>query len=127
MAVKVSSTIKLDEAKLKELTKQQYISLAQTADALVTDLRDSQTMPFDTGNLQNDSTFLDDSQKNQGKVSIVSSTPYARRLYYHPEYNFRTTNNRNASGKWFEPYISGNRTDFLKDTFAKLFKRNGGL
>ena len=127
MAVKVSSTIKLDEAKLKELTRQQYISLAQTADALVTDLRDSQTMPFDTGNLQNDSTFLDDSQKDQGKVSIVSSTPYARRLYYHPEYNFKTTNNRNAGGKWFEPYISGNRTDFLKDTFAKLFKRNGGL
>ena len=127
MAVKVSSTFKLDEAKLKELTKQQYISLAQTADALVTDLRDSQTMPFDTGNLQNDSTFLDDSQKNQGKVSIVSSTPYARRLYYHPEYNFKTTNNRNAGGKWFEPYISGNRTDFVKETFAKLFKRNGGL
>ena len=127
MAVKVSSTIKLNEAKLKELTRQQYISLAQTADALVTDLRDSQTMPFDTGNLQNDSTFLDDRQKEQGRVSVVSSTPYARRLYYHPEYNFRTTNNRNAGGKWFEPYISGNRTDFLKDAFAKLFKRNGGL
>ena len=127
MAVKVSSTIKLDEAKLKELTRQQYISLAQTADALVTDLRDSQTMPFDTGNLQNDSTFLDDSQKEQGRVSIVSSTPYARRLYYHPEYNFRTTNNRNAGGKWLEPYISGNRTDFVKETFSKLFKRNGGL
>ena len=53
MAVKVSSTIKLDEAKLKELTRQQYISLAQTADAVLTDLRDSQTMPFNTGNLQN--------------------------------------------------------------------------
>ena len=125
--IRVSSTIKLNEAKLKELTRQQYISLAQTADAVLTDLRDSQTMPFDTGNLQNDSTFLDDSQKEKGRVSVVSSTPYARRLYYHPEYNFRTTNNRNAGGKWFEPYISGNRTDFLKDTFAKLFKRNGGL
>ena len=45
MAVKVSSTIKLDEAKLKELTKQQYISLAQTADAILTDIRDSRTMP----------------------------------------------------------------------------------
>ena len=127
MAVKVSSTIKLNEAKLKELTRQQYVSLAQTADALVTDLRDSQTMPFDTGNLQNDSTFLDDSQKEQGRVSIVSATPYARRLYYHPEYDFRHTNNAKAGGKWFEPYISGNRTDFLKDTFAKLFNRNGGL
>ena len=127
MAVKVSSTIKLNEAKLKELTRQQYISLAQTADAVLTDLRDSQTMPFDTGNLQNDSTFLDDSQKEKGRVSIVSATPYARRLYYHPEYDFRHTSNAKAGGKWFEPYISGNRTDFLKDTFAKLFNRNGGL
>lgn len=127
MAVKVSSTIKLDEAKLKELTKQQYISLAQTADAILTDIRDSQTMPFDTGNLQNDSTFIDDSQKEQGKVSIVSLAPYARRLYYHPEYNFRTNNNRSAGGKWFEPYASGNKSDFTRETFAKLFKRNGGL
>ena len=125
--VKVSSTIKLNEAKLKELTRQQYIILAQTADALLTDLRDSQTMPFDTGNLQNDSTFLDDSQKEQGRVSVVSATPYARRLYYHPEYNFRSTNNRNAGGKWFEPYISGKKSDFVVNTFKELFKRNGGL
>ena len=125
--VKVSGTIKLNEAKLEELTKQQYISLAQTADALLTDLRDSQTMPFDTGNLQNDSTHLDDSQKEQGRVSIVSSTPYARRLYYHPEYNFRKNNNPNAGGKWFEPYISGSKADFARNTFRKLFKRNGGL
>ena len=127
MAVKVSSTIKLNEAKLKELTRQQYVSLAQTADALITDIRDEQLMPFDTGNLQNDSTFLDDSQKEQGRVSVVSSTPYARRLYYHPEYDFRTTNNRNAGGKWFEPYISGNKSDFIVNAFKVLFKRNGGL
>lgn len=127
MAVKVSSTIKLDEAKLKELTKQQYISLAQTADAILTDIRDSRTMPFYTGNLQNDNTFIDDSQKEQGRVSIVSSTPYARRLYYHPEYDFRTNNNHSAGGKWFEPYASGNKSDFARETFAKLFKRNGGL
>lgn len=124
---KVSCTIKLNEAKLNELTKQQYISLAQTADALLTDLRDSQTMPFNTGNLQNDSTSIDDSQKEKGRVSIVSTTPYARRLYFHPEYNFRTTNNSNAGGKWFEPYISGNKSDFAKSAFSKLFKRNGGL
>ena len=127
MAVKVSSTIKLNEAKLKELTRQQYMSLAQTADALLTDIRDEQLMPFNTGNLQNDSTFIDDSQREQGRVSIVSSTPYARRLYFHPEYDFRTTNNSNAGGKWFEPYISGNKSNFAKDTFVRLFQRNGGL
>ena len=125
--ISVNSTIKLNEAKINALNKQQYISLAETADALLTDLRDSQTMPFDTGNLQNDSTFIEDKQKMQGRVSIVSSTPYARRLYFHPEYNFRKANNPNAGGKWFEPYISGNKKDFAKNAFVKLFKRNGGL
>ena len=124
---KVSCTIKLNEAKLNELTKQQYISLAQTADALLTDLRDSQTMPFNTGNLQNDSTSIDDSQKEKGRVSIVSTTPYARRLYFHPEYNFRRNNNSKAGGKWFEPYVTGSKKNFARDAFAKLFKRNGGL
>ena len=122
--VRVSSTIKLNEAKLKELTKQQYVSLAQTADALVTDLRDSHTMPFDTGNLQNDSTFLDDSQKEKGRVSVVSSTPYARRLYFHPEYNFKRGNNANAGGKWFESFLND---DFIANAYAKLLKQIGGL
>ena len=125
--IQVNSTVKLNEAKLKQLTQSQQISLAQTADALLTDLRDEQLMPFDTGNLQNDSTFVDDSQKNKGRASIISTAPYARRLYFHPEYNFRQNNNGKAGGKWFEPYISGNKKNFARDAFAKLFKRNGGL
>lgn len=125
--VQVSSTIKLNEAKLKELTKQQYISLAQTADALLGDIRDKQLMPFDTGNLQNDSTHVDDSQQVQGRVSVVSTTPYARRLYFHPEYDFRRNNNARAGGKWFEPYISGSKKEWVVNTFKQLFKRNGGL
>lgn len=125
--IQVHSTVKLNEAKLKELSKQQAISLAQTADAILTDIRDEQLMPFDTGNLQNDSTSIDDSQREQGRVSVVSTTPYARRLYFHPEYNFRQNNNAKAGGKWFEPYISGNKKGFAAKAFKELFKRNGGL
>ena len=125
--IQVKSTIKLNEAKLNELTKQQYISLAQTADALLGDIRDEQLMPFDTGNLQNDSTSIDDSQQVQGRVSVVSTTPYARRLYFHPEYDFRRNNNSRAGGKWFEPYISGSKKEWVVKTFKELFKRNGGL
>lgn len=125
--ITVNSTVKINEAKLNALTQAQAVSLAQTADALLTDLRDEQLMPFNTGNLQNDSTSIDDSQKEKGRVSIVSSTPYARRLYFHPEYDFRQNNNAKAGGKWFEPYISGNKKDFARNAFAKLFKRNGGL
>lgn len=76
------------------------------------------------GNLQNNSTFVDDSKKRQNKVKIVSDTPYARRLYFHPEYNFNKTENPNAGGMWFHPYISGDKKDFASKTFKRLMKRS---
>ena len=120
--VQVTSRIELNYSVLNALDNAQYEALSMTADATLTELRDRQTMPFDTGNLQNDSTFVDDSQRD--KVSIVSSTPYARRLYFHPEYNYRRGNNASAGGKWFESFLND---DFIASSFAKLLKQIGGL
>lgn len=120
--VQVSSRVELNVSVLNALDNAQYEALAMTADATLTELRDRQTMPFDTGNLQNDSTFVDDSQRD--KVSIVSSTPYARRLYFHPEYNYRRGNNASAGGKWFESFLND---DFIVSAYAKLLKQIGGL
>lgn len=117
---KVKGKINLkNNAMIKQIAIQ---SLVETADAVKGDLQRSQTMPFDTGELQNRSTFVDDSKKSSGKVFIVSDTPYARRLYIHPEYNFRKDKNKNAGGEWFEPYINGNKKDFAKKIFAKITK-----
>ena len=120
--VQVTSRVELNVSVLNALDNAQYEALAMTADATLTELRDRQTMPFDTGNLQNDSTFVDDSQRD--KVSIVSSTPYARRLYFHPEYNYRRGNNASAGGKWFESFLND---DFIATAYAKLLKQIGGL
>ena len=120
--VQVSSRVELNVSVLNALDNAQFEALAMTADATLTELRDRQTMPFDTGNLQNDSTFVDDSQRD--KVSIVSSTPYARRLYFHPEYNYRRGNNASAGGKWFESFLND---DFIATAYAKLLKQIGGL
>ena len=120
--VQVSSRVELNVSVLNMLDNAQYEALAMTADATLTELRDRQIMPFDTGNLQNDSTFVDDSQKD--KVSIVSSTPYARRLYFHPEYNYRRGDNASAGGKWFESFLND---DFIVSAYAKLMKQIGGL
>ena len=125
--VQVTSRIELNMSVLNMLDNAQRQAFEQTADATLTELRDRQVMPFDTGSLQNDSTFLDDSQKEQGRVSVVSSTLYARRLYYHPEYNFQKTHNPNAKGKWFDDYVDGNKKDFCKNAYGKLLKRDGGL
>ena len=120
--VQVTSRIELNYSVLNMLDNAQFEALAQTADATLTELRDRQVMPFDTGNLQNDSTFVDDSQRD--KVSIVSSTPYARRLYFHPEYNYRRGDNASAGGKWFESFLND---DFIVSAYARLLKQRGGL
>lgn len=82
---------------------------------------------YQGGTLQNESTFVDYSNSSRGKVSLIHSTPYARRLYYHPEYNFNTTENRNARGNWYQPWIDGDKKDFCKKTFKVFFKRVGGV
>ena len=120
--VQVTSRVELNLSVLNILDNAQYKALAQTGDATLTELRDRQVMPFDTGNLQNDSTFVDDTQKD--KVSIVSTTPYARRLYFHPEYNFKRGNNANAGGKWFDSFLND---DFIATAYGKLLKQIGGL
>lgn len=105
-------------------------ALVKTADAIKTDVQQSQTMPFKTGALQNRSTFVDKSQAKDFKVSVVSDTPYARRLYFHPEYNFSRLHNKNAGGEWFEPYITGEKQDYAQRIFERFMhsgmKRLGG-
>ena len=101
------SRVRIDQGKLRQLTRAKITALEKTAEALHTEIVQTQVMPRDTGALQNESTFVDYSKSAQGSCAIVSSTPYARRLYYHPEYNFSTEENPNARGKWFEPWMKG--------------------
>lgn len=95
-------------------------SLAGTAEKIRKDVQQAETMPYDTGTLQDRSTFVDNSQAKNFKVSIVSDTPYARRLYFHPEYNFSHDDNAKAGGKWFEPYITGEKQDYAQQIFERL-------
>ena len=64
----------------------------------------------------------------------MHSTPYARRLYYHPEYNFHKSKwkdkndrehygNPNAKAHWFEDWQKGGKhKDFCNKTFTKIMK-----
>lgn len=120
--MKIKVTGKIDHKGNEYIKKLMREALVETADALKIDLQKSQTMPFDTGELQNRKTFVDDSKKKAGKITIVSDGPYARRLYFHPEYKFQKTKNKNASGMWFEPYISGDKKNWASKTFVKIMK-----
>lgn len=126
--MKVTSVLKLNLPRLKQLDRAAITALEKTGEAVHTDLVQSQTMPFDKGNLQNESTFVDYSDAARGRVTLVSSTPYARRLYFHPEYNFSKDENPDAGGEWLKPYLpKGAKADFAQKAFGKLYKKEAGL
>lgn len=115
-------TSKVFTKELRNIDKKAITSLIQTADALKSDVQQSQTMPFDTGEMQNRNTFVDSTKKNQGQARVVTATPYARKMYYHPEYKFQKGKNPYAGALWFDPYVSGNKKDFVPKTFAKFMR-----
>ena len=119
-------TTKMNQSALQTLSKAPRQALEMTGHQVLNDLRNAQTMPFDTGNMQNDQTFVDDSKSEQGQFSIVTDVPQARRLYFHPEYNFQKGKNPNAGAGWFEPYIDGDKAKKVKNWFKLFIQRNGG-
>ena len=126
--ISVKSVINLNLPKIKQLTDAQITALEQTAEALHTEVVQAQVFPRDTGHLQNENTFLDRSESSHGKVSIVSSTPYARRLYFHPEYHFQTGENPNARGKWYTDWLPGGKeADFATKAFKEIYRRLTGI
>lgn len=115
-------TSKVNNGLLKQINSASNESLVLTGEAIRSDLIESQTMPFDTGTMQNQQTFVDDSDAPNGSVSVITDAPQARKLYFHPEFNFKQNNNPNAGGMWFEPYINGNKKDFAKKVFARYLR-----
>lgn len=59
-----------------------------------------------------------------GEGHIEWNTPYARRLYYNPQYNFSKDVNPNARGLWFEAAKARYKEDWTqraKETYKKYF------
>ena len=130
-------TSKINRSHLNFMHQILQESQIKAVDAIKTDVQDSQTMPFDTGALQNNSMSIDDSEVRSGKVVLVhSGLPYPRRLYFHPEYNFHQEPwtsiekgkeinhgaNPKAGGMWFQPYIDGNKKKMPQIYFTKFVK-----
>ena len=114
----------LDTSALAKIDKQIERALALTGKTLQDDIRQEMIVPRDTGNLQGEAFYVDDKKAGKGIVSLRFSTPYARRLYYHPEYNFRTDENPNAQGLWLRPWLNGGKYQKRpQQIFEELLKK----
>lgn len=126
--IRASSRIKMNFPRIRQLSQAAVTALEKTAETLHTEVVQAQVFPFETGNLQNESTFVDYSESKDGKVALVSSTPYARRLYYHPEYDFQTDENPSAGGQWYEPWLPGGISEeFARKAFKRFYKKEGDV
>lgn len=110
---------KLNERKLK---RKQSMSKDRAQMMLDSDvLKDSNFyIPMDTTNLMKSGIL----HTKLGSGNVIWNTPYARRLYYNPQYNFSKDMNPFAQGLWFEAAKSSNREDWLDhvgDEYAKYF------
>lgn len=114
--------IKLNNANINRLIEAHKKALEMTTEAVLSDIKTSTVVPKDTGELER-SGFVDLSEIKNYVARIVFDTPYARRLYWHPEYNFRKDKNANAQGKWMEAYLSGDKQSFIKDTYSTFLKQ----
>lgn len=119
--MKVHVSVKLDPGKLNQIQEAIEPSIQQAVAAVKSDIVSSQVVPKETGELERNSFMK---KKSRSKYKIVYDTPYARRLYWHPEYDFRTDKNQNAKGLWLQEYIDGDKKDFFKNAFKARLKAN---
>ena len=106
--------------RINDITK---LALVDTAEAIRTDLIQSQTMPFDSGVMQNDSTYVDDKRIIKGIARLVTDTPYARKVYFDPDINIKQVKNPNAKQYWYEDYISGGKKNLPIKYFQQMLRR----
>ena len=94
-------------------------------DSILSDIMAAEVVPKQTGELER-SAQIDTSKVKRGKVSISYDTPYARRLYWHPEYTFRKDKNRHAQGEWLRAWAEGKKTRSVTQSFKNLLKKLAG-
>lgn len=95
-------------------------------EAVKTDILASQTMPRDQGAMEGTLDVQDQFRDGDTVHTILQTDgPQARRLYFHPEYNFQTVNNPNAGAGWYKPYTEGGaKEDFIPKAFSACLKEH---
>lgn len=113
------AVFKFDVAGLKKVDNKMAEALAKSAYVLQDDIREAQVVPRALGTLQGEAFTVDPDTAKQGYVTLNFNTPYARRLYYHPEYHFRTDENPNAQGEWMRHWLRGGK---YEKRFSQIFR-----
>ena len=120
--IKVKAKLKLNQKAIRKIEEAAIKALPLTMEAMKSEINNMLVVPKETGNLEESAKT--GVEGNKGYISY--NTPYARRLYYHPEYNFRKDKNPNAQGRWMDSFIYGPKKDWLAKAYGEFLKRLSG-
>ncbi len=112
--------LKLNLSALDSLRREAMDAALETMAAVKDEVVKAQVVPRNDGTLEESIGAIEQTvQEDEIVTSLcVGDTDYARRLYFHPEYNFQTVNNPNAQGLWLSPWLPGGANEsFLLDTY----------
>lgn len=117
--------ITFNTTNINEINENARLALIDTAEAIKTDLIQSQTVPKNKGDLEGD-MFVDDKKAIKGVVRIENPAVYSRKIYFDPEIHIKQGENLNAKQYWFEDYITGTKKDLPMKYYKKMLKRRMG-
>ncbi|MCF6461495.1 minor capsid protein [Clostridium sp. Cult3] len=120
--MKIKGKLKLNPQAIKKIEDAAIKALPLTMEAMKTEVNNMQVVPKETGNLEE--SAVTGTENNRGFLSY--NTPYARRLYYNPDYDFSTLVNQYAQGRWLDPFIYGPKKMWLAQTYGEFLKQLSG-
>lgn len=123
--MKIAVKVRINSRVVKSMENAAFKAAQTATEETFKEIKNAQVMPYDNGIMQNTSTFTDVSKEDGCiKALIIVDASQARRLYYHPEYNFQTVNNPNAGAGWFEMWGEGGKyEDFFRNAYEKNFRK----
>lgn len=78
-------------------------------------------VPLDEAGKYENPGQLKDSCHVENETDVVWNTPYARNLYYHPEYNFQGAPMR--GGYWADRYMQNGGQQEIEDGVRRIVKQ----
>ena len=109
----ITVDINIDEDFFEKI-KDNVLSSAQ--EAIANEIVNAQVTPYDTGATED--SMLRDSKVERSAIVLRNTTPYAEKIYEGTNFRRRTPKNRNASGKWYDKFLSEGGEEIIVNRIA---------
>ena len=121
---------KINNQVIKAIEDAAIASFEELLNNLTKDIKRKQYLPYNTGNLQR--SLHPEYKKGDTKGFVITDPEDHKNKYHYADdvYNelngrgkVHTTHNKNALNKWWNPYISGEESEYVFRSFKRALRK----